>query len=244
MKRSIEAFIAALLLAAAAPAAQAVSPIAKIKAGVVLNQKGHQIHIDARFSTDTPGAPLLTLEQAVILFPDHAGTNGRLFPSCDARQIERLHGDVARCPKGSKIGDGTVKAQLFSLGLAVSGRVTIFNSHHGKSLTFNVQTTTPAEIDESFDAPLELLHDRVYGEKLTMRDPMELKQPLPGVWVGVQDFDVTVGAQIRVHGVTRQFFAARACPKNKIHGSFDFFDSATGQRTSTTADEKCRCKLP
>jgi hypothetical protein len=256
MKRSIEALVtistAALLLAAASAAAYALSPVVTLKASAGPSRlspvprgsavTGAKLHVDARFATDTPGAALLTLQQAVITFPDRAGTNGRLFPSCSARQIQRLHGDVGRCPKGSKIGGGTVKAQVVALGITATGRVTMFNSNHGRTITFNVQTTTPAQINQSFDAPLVLLHGRAFGERLTMRDPPSLQQVLPGVFVGVQDFNVTAGAAFHVHGATYSYFKARTCPRWAIHGAFDFIDPATGRPFSTTADTKVRCK--
>jgi hypothetical protein len=257
MKRCIKALVtistAVLVLAGASAAAYAVSPVVKLKASAALSKRSTgrsgsvvrfaKLHVHVVFATDTLEAPLLTLEQAKLLFPDHAGTNGRLFPSCSARQIERFHGDIRRCPNGSKIGGGTVDAQLFALGITVKDcPVTMFNGPHGKSITFHVEDSRPARINESFDAPLTMLHDRRYGEQIVLRDPPSLMQPLPGVYVGVQDFNVTAGATARVHGVTYSYFKARTCPTWAIHGVFDFTDPASGQPSSTTADTKVRCR--
>jgi hypothetical protein len=225
-----------------------VSPVAKLKGNAWLTRfspGGHvmtaaKFHVTASFSTDHPGAPLLTIRKAVVFFPDHAGTNGRLFPSCDARQIERYHGIISRCPKGARLGGGTVKAQVAVLGITATGRVTMFNGHHGRSITFNVQATSPAQINASFDAPLRRLHGR-YGEQLTIADPASLWQVLPGVFVGVQTFDVTVGAAILRHGVGYGYLKARTCPKWAIHGVFDFIDPTTGRTATTTADAKVHC---
>jgi hypothetical protein len=127
----------------------------------------------------------------IIFFPHHSGTNGRLFKSCSAQQIERFHGNINRCPKGSKIGTGTVRAQALQLGITANGHVTMFNSQHGRSITFNIQTLLPAYINESLDASLTQLHGK-YGEKLTLVVPHSLQEILSGIFVGVQDFNVTI----------------------------------------------------
>jgi hypothetical protein len=259
MKRSIEALItietvavivAALVLAAAAPVAHAVSPVVNLKGSAALTQlsttggdvaTAAKFHVTTTFSTDTPGAELFTIQKAVVFFPDHAGTNGRLFPSCSAAQIERVNGNVGRCPEGSKIGSGTVTAQALQLGVTATGRVTMFNSQHGKSITFNIQTSLPAYINESLDAPIVQLHG-IYGEKLTLVVPHSLQEILSGVFVGVQKFDVTIGSAVRVHGVDHSFLRARTCPKRAVHGVFDFENWTTGQTATATADAKVHCR--
>jgi hypothetical protein len=253
MKRSVEALVmigtvAALVLATAASAAEAVSPVVKVKGSASLSTvhgggTAAVFHVDTSFSTDTPGAQLFTIQKAVIYVPDHAGTNGRLFKSCSAQQIERFHGNVSRCPKGSKIGSGTVRAQALQLGITANGRVTMFNSNRGKSITFNIQTSLPAYINESLDAPITQLHGK-YGEKLTLVVPQSLQEIIPGVFVGVKDFNVTITGVARVRGVNYSFLRARTCPKIPLHGIFDFQDWTTGQTARTTADAQVHCKAP
>jgi hypothetical protein len=257
MKRSIDALVmlemVAVIVAMAiaglcgvARAEQTVSPVVTIRADAQLSQlRGSDataavLHIDVGFSTDPLGAQPFTLRKATILFPDHAGTNGRLFPSCSARRIERFHGDVRRCPKGSKIGSGTVKALAIQLGVTATGHVTMFNSRHGRAITLNVQTYLPAYINESFEAPLTQLHGR-YGEKLTISDPPSLQQILDGVFVAVKDFDATVTGTIRSHGVTYSYMKARRCPTTAARGVFDFVNGETGQTATATVDSKVRC---
>lgn len=259
MKQSIEALVIRWLgtgvlavvaaLAAAAPAARAAQPVASLAGSARLTQVSPgsrsvaspaSFHVVASFSTDPPGAQPFTIQRAEIFFPDHAGTNGRLFPSCDAARIERLHGDVARCPKGSQIGTGIVRARAIQLGLTATGRVTIFNSHGGRDLTFNISVTSPALIDRSIDAPLTQLHGR-YGEKLTIVDPRSLQEIISGVFVSVERMDVTIGAAVVSHGVAYSYMRARTCPRWPMHGVFDFEDFSTGQLATATADAKVRC---
>lgn len=261
MKRSIEALVgmrwsAAVAAAAAfavagpvAPPARAANPVATLAGSAQLTQlsptsggvaRAARFHVVATFSTDTPGAQPFTIQRAEIFFPDHAGTNGRLFPSCDARRIERQHGNLAHCPKGSQIGTGTVRAQAIELGITATGTVTIFNSHDGRDITFNIRVTSPALIDHSIDAPLTQLHGR-YGEKLTIVDPHSLQEIISGVFVSVERMDVTIGAAVVSHGVAYSYMRARTCPRWPMHGVFDFKDWSTGQLATATADAKVRC---
>ncbi len=255
MKRSAQALVrsrmvvavAALMLAAGTPVAHAVSPVVTIRGSASLSRThGSTVtaaifHVDTSFATDTPGAPLFTLQRAVIFFPDHAGTNGRLFPSCSAQQITRWRGNVKRCPSDSKIGSGTVTAQVQQLGITATGHVAMFNSQHGKSIAVNIQTLLPAYINQTIEAPITQLHGR-YGEKLSIVVPHTLQEVLSGVFVGVKDFDVTITGDTRVHGVEYTYLKARTCPKSTVHGDFDFLDSATGQGARAAVDTKIRCR--
>jgi hypothetical protein len=242
---AIVAAALACLCAAPTPAAHAVEPVVTLTGSAALTRHptAARFHVTTSFSTDTPGAQLFTVQQAVIFFPDHAGTNGRLFPSCGAAQIRRLHGNLARCPRGSKVGAGTVRAQALQLGIAATGRVTLFNSRRGKAIAFNFQTIHPVRIDKSIDAPLTQLHGGPYGEKLTLVVPRSLQEIVSGVWVGVERFDVTLTGAFRAHGVRRSFLRARRCPQRAMHGVFGFTDGTTGQAASATADAKVHCTL-
>jgi len=249
MKRIVEALVIAGAVGGlcTTAGAQAASPVVELRGDAHLTRLDGGgvtpavLHVHAHFSTDTPGADPFTIRKAVVWFPDHAGTNGRLFPSCSAKRTERFHGNVRRCPKGSQIGSGTVKAKAIQLGVTATGHVTVFNSRHGNAVTINVQTYLPAYINESFEAPLEQLHGGRYGEKLTIEDPPSLQQILDGVWIGVEDFDLTVTGAVRRHGVTVSFLKARACPRGAAHGVFDFIDGPTGQTATVTKDARVRC---
>jgi len=247
MKLVSVTIVAALILAAATPLAHAVTPVVTLEGDAALTSvsgssvTAARFNVDTSFSTDTPGAPLFTIQKAVIFFPDHAGTNGALFPSCSAKQIERFRGDVKRCPRDSKIGSGTVTAQALQLGITATGRVVMFNGPGGRSITFNIRTLLPAYINESIDAPLTQLHGR-YGEKLTLVVPQSLQEILSGVFVAVKDFDVSLTGVAHRDGVEYSFLKARRCPKNAVHGVFDFKDWTTGQIATATVDSKVRCR--
>jgi len=237
---------AALALAAMTPTAHAVSPVVELDGDASLSTLSRggtaaRFDVETSFSTDTPGAQPFTIQKAVIFFPDRAGTNGRLFPSCGALMIERFRGNVARCPRGSKIGSGTVRAQAIQLGVTANGRVTMFSSGGGRSITFNIQTYLPAYINESIEAPLTKLRGK-YGEKLTLVVPHALQEVISGVFVGLQQFNVSITGTTRVRGVDYSYLRARTCPKRPLHGDFDFKDWTTGQTASATVDSKVRCR--
>lgn len=260
MKRSTEALvmfemvvvIAAIAIAGlhGTASAQTVSPVVKLSGDAKLPRSAARgdgaetpvFRVSAAFSTDPASADPFTIQRAVVLFPDRAGTNGRLFPSCGARQIERFRGNVARCPKGSKIGEGTLRARAIQLGVTASGRVTLFNSRRGRSVTFNFRSLHPALINESIEAPLTRLRGG-RGERLTLVVPHSLQEILSGVYVGIQDFDVTISGAVRRRGVEHTFIRARACPKRPMRGVFDFKDWTTGQTARTTAATKVRCRV-
>jgi hypothetical protein len=245
---------AALMLAAAAPVANAATPVVKFKTASISPSRirtAHgsvgtpvKLHIDTVFSTNPPGAELFTIQKAVVWFPAGAVANGKLFKSCSKKQIESFGKVLSRCPKGSKIGSGKVRALAIQMGVTSNGRVAMFNGPHGKSITFNIQTSIPANINESFDAPLQKVHGK-FGYKLTLNVPESLQQILTGVFVGIEDFNVTTSGTVRSHGHKRGYIEARSCPRNgkaPLHGDFDFANRTTGQQASTTADAVIRCK--
>jgi len=249
MNRSAGALVTALALAVGASPALAVSPVAKLRGNVSLTRtspRGDRVktparfHVGVSFGTDTPGAQLFTIQNATIFFPDHAGTNGRLFRSCDAATIASHHGDLTRCPRGSLIGRGKLSAQVLGLNVAALGNVTLFNSHNGKDVTFNFETTQPADIDQSIDAPLTQLHG-MYGERLVLVVPHSLQEVIPNVFVGIQSLNVTISGSTHVRGIEYSYLRADACPGRAMHGIFGFEDFTTGQVASTTADTDVRC---
>lgn len=250
--RMLALAVIALLLGTPA-AANAVSPVVRVKASISPNRI-HTAHgsvgtpitlrIDTAFSTQPPAGMPFTVRHADILFPPGFAANGRLFPFCSARQIARFAGVISRCPRGSRIGGGSVTAVAIQLGVTSQAKIALFNGPGGRSVTLNVQASNPANINESFDAPLARVHGK-YAYKLSLPVPMSLQQILTGVYVGLKEFDVVAGATMRVHGVKRGFIEALTCPRKGTvpgHGDVDFEDYATGQQASVSVDTTAVCK--
>jgi hypothetical protein len=242
---------ATLLIAAVAPAAATgpqpvVKLTAKISPSRISKPKGSvgtplALTVDTAFSTNPPGGTPPTITKAVVSFPVGAVTNGRLFPSCSARQLTRAHNVLRRCPKGSQIGTGIVHAEAVQIGVFSIAKATLFNGPGGRSVTFNFHATIPADINESFDAPLRRAHGK-YSYTLTLVIPHSLQEILPGVFVAVHTFHVvTKGTVIqKIHGrkVKRGYIEANKCPKSgkaPLHGDFFFLDGSTTTSDSNIA---------
>jgi hypothetical protein len=241
---------ASLTLAAIAPAADAPKPVAKVTASISPKKVGKphkgigvpvKLKVVTTFTTDTPGADPFVIQKAVVSFPKGAVANGRLFPSCSAKQLNRVHGVLSKCPKGSKIGGGTTTARAIALGITATAKVTLFNGPHGKSVTFNIDVTNPAQINESFDAPLVKTKGK-YGYTLTLKVPNDLQTILNSP-IAVTRFAVTTGGTTiqKIHGrkVKRGYIEAMACPKGgkaPLHVDVFFQNNVT-----TAADAQIPC---
>jgi hypothetical protein len=195
-----------------------ISPSSDLSPGTPLS-----FMLDTRFASDPPGADFV-LQRLHYLFPHGTVVNGRLFPSCGVATLERAHGRLSACPKGSKIGGGTASGTAVALGVTSRAVVTLFNGPAGRSITMNVSITTPALINATYSAPFRTLEGSRYANELTIVVPDSLKTILDGDIV-TSRIRVTTGATRIVHGVKRGYVEAAHCPssgKARIHGDFTF----------------------
>ncbi len=238
---------ATLLLATVAPAADAPQPTAKIKATIfpkkITSHGGVgtpvKLTVNASFGTDTPGAAPFVIQKAVVKFPSGARANGRFFPSCSAKKLNRNRGILSKCPKGSKIGGGkaTGRANDLTPPITATGNVTLFNGPGGRSVVFNIDVKRPAVINRSFQAPLKRLHGK-YGYQLSLIVPRDL-QFIAFSDIAVTKFTTNVFATRVVHGVTRGYIEGLKCPKSgKAPIHLDVFYKG-GLTTSTDSSIKC-----
>ncbi len=224
---------ALLLLATAATADAPVKPVVKLVASISPHTFGKNaagtpltLSVGTFFSSNPPGIDTASVTKAVVSFPAGAVTNGKYFKSCSAKQLTKAHNVLSKCPKGSQIGKGTVLAKAVQLNVVSTGKVTLFNGPGGKSITFNIHALIPADINQSFDAPLKKTHGK-YGYTLTLVIPHALQEILDGVFVSVRNFKVKTGATVTVHGKKRGYIEATKCPKNgkaPVHSVIDFLD--------------------
>lgn len=238
---------ATLIAAATAPAATAPGLTTSLSASVSPNHlpKGfsgsHGVPLTLRYraTINHPAGSRLQLLKVVVKLPGGslARTNGALFPSCSAATLNRAHGRLSACPKGSKIGTGVAVGTAVDIGVTSKGVLTLFNGPHGKSIVFNVNITTPALINDSFNAPLATTHGR-YGYLLTNNIPADLQTILDGPII-VRSISVTTFATRVIHGVKRGYIEGFKCPKSHkapVHSDFTF----TGGVTSS-ADTNITC---
>lgn len=238
---------AALVLVVACSAAVSLAgspvgsvPTAKLKAKASPHRRpspGTPIRfaIDTRLASRPPGGRFV-LRRADYLFPRSVVVNGRRFPSCSVRTLNRARGALRACPRGSKIGSGVVPGRVVNLGGLISrGRLTLFNGPGGRSVTVNVRVEVPAIIETTVSAPLR----RSRGtSKLTLVLPPELNEILDGPIV-TSRIHLDLGATRTVNGVRRGYVEAARCPRSgkaRMHGTFTF----RGNRKAS-AEAKVAC---
>lgn len=228
----------AVAVSLAGSAALAV-PVAKLEAKVSPHGRlssGTPIRFafDTRFASKPPGRSLV-LQRLDYLFPRSIAVNGRLFPSCSVRELERAHNRLRACRRGSRIGRGTVTGDVVHLGVTSRARLTLFNGPDGRSITMNVSIKSPALVDKTVSARLR----RVEGaDKLTLVAPAELTNILDGPIV-TSHIHLAIGATRIVHGIKRGYVEAKRCPhsgKAQMHGTFRFRRGA-----KASADAKVAC---
>lgn len=239
------ATVATLLLAAAAPAADAATVPARLgvsiaprKVGRARRGVGTPVRLKTRIVFDHAADSRLQLQRVTLLLPSQGRPNGRLFPSCSKNVLNRARGRLSVCPKGSKVGSGIARGTAVDIGVTSSGRLTFFNGPGGKSLTLNVSILNPALINATFSAPIKKIRGR-YGYRVTFNIPAQLQTILDGPIV-VHSIDATVGANRTVRGVKRGFIEATKCPKSRrgpAGGEFEFSD---GSKSSATTTITCR----
>jgi hypothetical protein len=236
---------ATLLVAAAAPAAGG-GPTASIRASVspnhlvrgLTNAHGMPITLRYRATIKHPSGSTFRLQRVDVKFPSGVGKpNGDLFPSCSVAKLKAANNRLSACPKASRIGHGIATGTAVALGVTSQGVLTLFNGPGGKSITFNVNVTTPALINDTFSAPLKKVKGK-YGYVLSSPIPEDLQVILEGAII-VRDISVTTGGTIVKNGVKRGFIEAYKCPKSgkaPIHSDFFFSDGA-----KTSADSNILC---
>lgn len=242
---------ATLIVAAVSPAANTPGgPTTSVKVSVspnhlvpgLTNKHGMPITLKFHLGITHPSGSRYRLDNVVVKFPAGVGApHGELFPSCSVRQLEKAHNRLSACPKGSLVGRGRAVGTAVDIGVTSSGKLTLFNGPHGKSITFNVNITTPALINKSFSAPIKKISGK-YGYTLTSPIPTELQNILDGPII-VRSIDVTTGATRVVHGVRRGFIEAFKCPKSHkapLHVDSSF-NTDTNLTATSSADTNIAC---
>lgn len=198
--------------------------------------------IDARFSTD--GAPDElpgTISKAVIYFPHGPRVNGRLFPSCDPRRLQRLRGASRACPRGSRLGGGTALGASPQFGIGVRERLSVdlYNGKGGRSIIFFLTGLNPVLISGMIVARFDTLHGGRWGYRLTMNVPHDLQEIASGIFASLLDFRVRTGGSVVRGGHRYGYIEALACPPGAlvpVRGVFSFRD---GQHTTTDSYIAC-----
>jgi hypothetical protein len=236
------ALVVACLAAVSLAGSTATSvPVATLKGKVSPHGRRLPSGTPLRFSLDThlasrPPGGRFVLRRVDYLFPRSVALNGRRFPSCSVRKLNRARGVLRACPRGSKIGGGVVPGRAVDLGGLVSrGRLTLFNGPGGRSVTVNVRIRVPALLNTTVSARLRRLRG---ADKLTLALPPELNTILDGDIV-TSRVHLSLGATRTVDGVKRGYVESARCPssgKARMRGTFTFRGN-----TKASADTRVAC---
>lgn len=250
------AAVASLLLAAAAPAADAPATLTGTLSASIspnkaqnppLNGKGTPITLKVDTKFQQPSGTTFVLKSLTYQFPKGAVVNGKSFPVCTAAKILAAHGSLKACPKGSKIGSGVATGTAVALDppITSTGTLSLFNGPGGKSVTMNVNIVRPAAINATFSSPLKKTSGK-FGYKSTVNIPASLQSILDGPIV-VRRIQFSIGATTTIGGKKRGYVEANAsaCPKSgkvPIRGDFFFTDANTLVDATSHTDGNIKCR--
>lgn len=202
------------------------------------------LQVVTRFSSDVPDVLPGTVTKATVFFSHGPRVNGALFPSCDPAKLLRLHGARKACPVGSRLGGGEAIGTAESFESVLEHlQVDVYNGPGGRSVLFYLHGLHPVAINGMINAPLQQLHSRRWGYKLTLRVPRGLQEIGPGVFPSLKSFSVKVGGTVLVREngrmVRRGYIEVLACPPGALVPTRGEFAFRGGERT--TADGYIAC---
>jgi hypothetical protein len=237
---------AALALLAAAASATAGTVVTLTGAATppisafTLTPQALSLTIDASFASDVAGALPETVSKAVIYFPHGPRVNGRFFPSCDPKRLQRLRGAVRACPRGSRLGGGTALGTSPQFqGVMERLKVELYNGGGGRDIIFFLHGESPVLVSGMIVAPLVPLRGGRWGYRLTMNVPHGLQEIATDIFASLLDFKVTTGGSVRHGGHRYGYIEALACPPGAlvpVRGVFSFRGGG-----SATSDSYIAC---
>jgi uncharacterized membrane protein len=244
--------VSSLALAATAPAADAPLPTGSLTAVISprtaqrppANGFGTPLTLKLDSRINQPGGTIYVLKSLTYKLPGGklAKTNGAIFPSCKASVLQRAHGQLSKCPPGSRIGRGVATGTAVELGITSQGFITMFNGPGGRSITVNIDVRNPAAINSTFSAPLRKVRGK-YGYISKVSVPADLQEILDGPIV-VRRIQLKIGATRTIRGVKRGYIEGNRCPRSgkaAVAGEFNFKDAETAIEATTITRGNVRC---
>jgi hypothetical protein len=239
MKKLAIAVMGAFVLAAVgAGVSSAVNPDISISASVTPTKHGtkkkpKKVKLVVKLKT-TPaaGEPAFAADTTVVHLAKELVFNGKALKSCASSQVQA---DDTKCPKGSKVGQGT--AAGVALGLTENLKVTAYNGPGGNKLELLVDGQTPLQIHSVIEGLLQS-DSGAYGKKLVVNIPANLQQPAPGAYATLEEFDTTINA---VAGKKKAPYVGLAsCKTKKMAFGVDYTYKPDGTSKSTTTTASCK----
>jgi len=182
-------------------------------------------------TTPAPGTtPNYSTTKAIIHLDKNIAFGAAKFPSCTLAQAQQ---HSAKCV-AAKVGSGSAKATVASLGLNPTLTVTAYNGPKGKR--FWLRVVEPSlQIDSIL--PSTLTKDTgKYGTKLSVTIPQVLQQPVPNVYATLTQFVTSINKTYK--GVP--YIGLTGCSGGKLHfgGDFTFTDGSVLKAVTTAKCSK------
>jgi len=193
--------------------------------------------VNFTIGTDDGSSRPARLQGVKFLFPQYARANTAKFPTCSPTILETK--TPADCPKGSKIGKGSAKANAEPLLPSVPATVDVFNGTKKGGLPTIIFFAKADSLSVQFVIPATLKKTPgKYGYVLDVSIP-DLTT-LPGQpFAAVTDFTTTIKAQTKKKGKKINFIdAPTKCPS----GGFPFQSTFTYEGgSSNVVDDTIAC---
>lgn len=137
-----------------------------------------------------------------ITLPKGLKWNGTAWPK-GKRCAKNVRSD-SQCPRGSKIGGGTVNAQaLVTTEMITTTAYVLTNGNLGLWL-------------EGTPLPLNtMLEGKVKGQVITVAIPLNIQEPAPGVPSSIRTLGFGINAKTKVKGKTRGVIESTGCSNGK-----------------------------
>ena len=222
MKKYLVAALAISLMAAVAAVAVAQTyplPVLTFDAGVTPTNAGtkkkpknSKLRLDLKVQKEAR----VTADQITFNLPQHVRVSGKGFRYCPSTELDSTK-NPNKCPKGSRVGQGTVTAAFGPNLRPINFNTTIFaGSRNELGMWFQATNLPLAKAVRGVISRA----GTPYHQKLTIDIPRELQQHL-GAYVYLTGFNATVGATrtTRVKGKRRvnRFVSTIGCPKDRKH---------------------------
>ena len=221
MKKYLVAALAVSVMAAVAATAvaQYPLPVLTFDAGVTPTAAGTKKkpkNSKIRLSLTVPKESRATADQIVFNLPAHVRVSGKGFPFCPSTELDSTK-DPNKCPKGSKVGQGTASAAFGPNLTPINFNVTLFAGASSELGVWLQATNLP--IQKALRGVISRA-GTPYFQKLTIDIPPELQRQL-GAYVYLTGLSATVGAtrtqRVKRKRVVRRLVSTVGCPKDKKH---------------------------
>jgi hypothetical protein len=195
------------------------------KSGTSKKPKPVSLKLGVKGGTKSGTGQPSTSKSLKITLPKGLKWNGKAWPS-NKRCSPTVRSD-ADCPKGSKIGTGSVDAQALVTNEKIT--VTAYVLKNGNLGLWLEGTPLPLNT---------MLQGKVKGQVITVGIPMNIQEPVAGVPSSIRTLSFGLNAKTKVKGKTRGVVESTGCKGGKW--TLKFQNIMTDGSLSDSRSVKCK----